>query len=102
MFTQALYRLAANPQYIQPLREEVEGIVEKDGWSKVATGKMRKVDSFLKECQRIEGIQIGISFRIRLYAKFILITPFISDPLTQGFKRFHVLRWNFYTERNFD
>jgi len=56
LFTQALYRLAANPQYIQPLREEVEGIVEKDGWSKVAVSKMRKVDSFLKECQRIEGI----------------------------------------------
>ncbi|KAF8549780.1 cytochrome P450 [Imleria badia] len=55
-FTHALFYLAANPQYIQPLREEVEGIVEKEGWSKAALSKMRKVDSFLKECQRIEGI----------------------------------------------
>ena len=64
--------------------------------------KMRKVDSFLKECQRMEGVNIGSCYRVRLYAKFILITQFISDPLTQGFKGFHVLRWNFYTERNVD
>jgi len=56
VFTQVLFYLASNPQYIQPLREEVEGIVQKDGWSKVALGKMRKVDSFLRECQRIRGI----------------------------------------------
>ncbi|KAG6380640.1 cytochrome P450 [Boletus reticuloceps] len=55
-FTQALFYLAANRQYIQPLREEVEGIVEKEGWSKVAVSKMRKVDSFLKECLRFEGM----------------------------------------------
>ncbi|KAG9308978.1 cytochrome P450 [Chiua virens] len=55
-FTQALFYLAANPQYVQPLREEVERIVEKDGWTKAALVKMRKVDSFLKECLRIEGI----------------------------------------------
>ncbi|KAF8844228.1 cytochrome P450 [Paxillus ammoniavirescens] len=55
-FTQALYNLAANPQYMQPLREEVESIIEKDGWSKGALAKMRKLDSFLKENQRVEGI----------------------------------------------
>jgi cytochrome P450 len=55
-FTHALFYLAANPQYIGPLRDEVESIVEKEGWSKAAVDKMRKVDSFLKECQRMEGI----------------------------------------------
>ncbi|KAH7886354.1 cytochrome P450 [Phlebopus sp. FC_14] len=55
-FTQALFNLAANPQYIQPLREEVESIVEKEGWSKSALVKMHKIDSFLKESQRMEGI----------------------------------------------
>ncbi|KAF9223296.1 cytochrome P450 [Gyrodon lividus] len=54
-FTQALYDLAANPQYVQPLREEVESIVEKEGWSKGALAKMHKIDSFLKESSRIEG-----------------------------------------------
>ncbi|KAF8833162.1 cytochrome P450 [Paxillus ammoniavirescens] len=55
-FAQVLYDLAANPQYMHPLREEVEAIVETDGWSKEALGKMRKLDSFLKESQRMDGI----------------------------------------------
>ncbi|KAG8219271.1 cytochrome P450 [Butyriboletus roseoflavus] len=29
--------------------------MEKEGWSNIALGKMRKVDSFIKECQRLEG-----------------------------------------------
>ncbi|KAF9244148.1 cytochrome P450 [Melanogaster broomeanus] len=54
-FTQALYRLAANPQYMQPLREEVESVIASEGWSKDALGKMYKIDSFLRESQRLEG-----------------------------------------------
>ncbi|KAF9244149.1 cytochrome P450 [Melanogaster broomeanus] len=54
-FTQALYRLAANPQYMQPLREEVESVIASEGWSKDALGKMYKIDSFLRESQRMEG-----------------------------------------------
>ncbi|KAF8128435.1 cytochrome P450 [Boletus edulis] len=60
-FTQALFYLAANPQYLQPLRAEVEDIVEKDGWSKVAVDKMRRVDSFLKECLRFDGVIATLS-----------------------------------------
>ncbi|KAF9233836.1 cytochrome P450 [Melanogaster broomeanus] len=55
-FTQALYNLAANPQYIQPLREEVESVVGIEGWTKAALTKMHKIDSFLKESQRFEGL----------------------------------------------
>ncbi|KAG9310147.1 cytochrome P450 [Chiua virens] len=55
-FAHALFFLAENPQYLQPLREEVESIVEKEGWSKTSLGKMRKIDSFLKETQRLVGI----------------------------------------------
>ncbi|KAF9235146.1 cytochrome P450 [Melanogaster broomeanus] len=62
-FTQALYNLAANPQYMQPLREEVESIVESEGWSKGALAKMRKIDSFLKESQRVEGSILLTMFR---------------------------------------
>ncbi|KAF8547708.1 cytochrome P450 [Imleria badia] len=58
VFTYALYNLAANPEYIQPLREEVEAIVEKEGWSKMSLSKMRKVDSFLKETIRMESIDV--------------------------------------------
>ncbi|KAJ3478571.1 hypothetical protein NLI96_g9660 [Meripilus lineatus] len=51
-FAHALYHLAQNPQYILPLREEVEKVVAEEGWTKNAMQKMRKVDSFLRECQR--------------------------------------------------
>ncbi|EGN95203.1 hypothetical protein SERLA73DRAFT_77211 [Serpula lacrymans var. lacrymans S7.3] len=55
IFTHALFQLAANPQYVQPLREEVMTIVEKEGWSKAAMAKMHKVDSFIKEVLRFVG-----------------------------------------------
>ncbi|KAI0684429.1 cytochrome P450 [Earliella scabrosa] len=52
-FTHALYNLAAHPQYIQPLRDEVEAVIAEDGWSKLSLQKMRKLDSFLKESMRL-------------------------------------------------
>jgi len=55
-FVHALFFLAENPQYVQPLREEVETIVRKEGWSKSSLGKMRKIDSFMKESQRMAGL----------------------------------------------
>jgi len=41
---------------MQPLREEVESIIATEGWSKGALAKMHRIDSFLKESQRMEGI----------------------------------------------
>ncbi|KAI6101683.1 cytochrome P450 [Pisolithus croceorrhizus] len=55
-FVQALYNLAAHPQYIHPLREEVEAVVRQHGWTKKAIALMRKVDSFLAETLRLEGV----------------------------------------------
>ncbi|KAJ3480751.1 hypothetical protein NLI96_g8124 [Meripilus lineatus] len=55
-FAHALYRLAANPEYLAPMRDEVESIVKSEGWTKAAMQKMRKVDSFLRECQRYYGL----------------------------------------------
>ncbi|KAI5119872.1 hypothetical protein M0805_008543 [Coniferiporia weirii] len=57
-FTHALFHLAARPEYIEPLREEAERVIETEGWTKAAMGKMRKIDSFLKESQRYSGIQM--------------------------------------------
>ncbi|KAN0100067.1 hypothetical protein V8E55_000051 [Tylopilus felleus] len=39
-----------------PLREEVEAIVEEEGWSRTSLSKMRKVDSFLRKSIRLDGI----------------------------------------------
>lgn len=55
-FTHALHHLAANPDCIQPLREEVDAVIASEGWTKTAMQKMRKVDSFLKESQRVDGL----------------------------------------------
>jgi cytochrome P450 len=55
-FIHALYDLAAMPHYLQPLREEVEAVVNTEGWTKAAISKLRKVDSFLKESQRLNGL----------------------------------------------
>ncbi len=38
------------------MREEVERVIAEEGWTKAAMQKMRKVDSFMKECQRIYGL----------------------------------------------
>ncbi|KAJ7269673.1 cytochrome P450 [Mycena rebaudengoi] len=52
-FLQTLYNLAAYPQYVDELRAEVEAIVQAEGWTKGAIGKMSKLDSFLKETARL-------------------------------------------------
>ncbi|KAI0067894.1 cytochrome P450 [Artomyces pyxidatus] len=57
-FTHALYHLASKPEYVEALRSEVEKVVAADGWTKAAIGKMRKVDSFLRESQRFNGINL--------------------------------------------
>ena len=57
--THALYHLAASPEYQQLLREEVEPLVSAEGWSKATMGKMRKLDSFMKESQRYNGISLS-------------------------------------------
>ena len=57
--THALYHLAALPEYQQLLREEVDTLVSAEGWSKATMGKMWRLDSFLKESQRYNGISLS-------------------------------------------
>ena len=49
IFIHALYHLAAMPQHIQPMREEVEKVIGEEGWTKAAMSKLYMVDSFLRE-----------------------------------------------------
>ena len=57
-FGKVLCSLAANPQYVQPLREEVEMALGESGWTRDAIAKLRKIDSFIKEGVRFEGTGI--------------------------------------------
>ena len=57
-FTTAFSYLLSNPEYIEPLRHDVEIAVAKEGWTKAGMDKMFKIDSFLRESQRISGAGI--------------------------------------------
>jgi hypothetical protein len=59
--TQVLYRLLTNPEYIEPLRQEVEAVIAEEGWTRAGMDKMHKVDSFLRETQRFDALGIGLS-----------------------------------------
>ncbi|KAJ6171841.1 Cytochrome P450, partial [Penicillium chermesinum] len=49
----ALAELAQRPEYIEPLREEIESILAETESSVAACDRMVRLDSFLKECQRL-------------------------------------------------
>ena len=57
-FMQVLYRLLANPEYIEPLRQEVEAVVAEEGWTKTGMDKMYKIDSFIRETQRVDVLAV--------------------------------------------
>ncbi|KAI0046785.1 cytochrome P450 [Auriscalpium vulgare] len=74
--THALYHIAANREYVEPLRKEIEAAVAADGWTKSALLKMHKLDSFLRESQRMRGIHV-------LTLKRVALKPFtFSDGTT--------------------
>ncbi|KAG6867644.1 hypothetical protein C0993_012827 [Termitomyces sp. T159_Od127] len=52
-FAQVPFDLAANPSSVPVLREEVEAVISGEGFSKPSLHKMVKLDSFLKESQRL-------------------------------------------------
>ncbi|KAN0118582.1 Cytochrome P450, partial [Russula decolorans] len=64
--TQILYHLLANPEYIEPLRQEVDAVIGKEGWTKAGIDKMHKIDSFLRETQRLGGSNILVMDRLVL------------------------------------
>jgi len=64
--TQVLYRLLSHPEYIEPLRQEVDAVIREEGWTKAGVDKMHKMDSFLRETQRRDGILLVSSGRLAL------------------------------------
>ncbi|KAK7061206.1 cytochrome P450 [Favolaschia claudopus] len=57
--TSALFDLTAHPEYISPLRDEVERVITEQGWSKSSLGSMHQLDSFIRESQRLTGTAPG-------------------------------------------
>ncbi|KAG5962100.1 hypothetical protein E4U56_003488 [Claviceps arundinis] len=51
--THAIYDLCAHPEYFEPLRQEMTTALAEGGWQKTTLNRLYKLDSFLKESQRI-------------------------------------------------
>lgn len=57
-FTHALYYLAADPSLAGPMRAEVEAVLKEENGdigSRTAVSKLKYIDSFLRESQRLNG-----------------------------------------------
>ncbi|KAF9528912.1 cytochrome P450 [Crepidotus variabilis] len=65
-FTHALYNIAAYQEYVHPLREEVEEVISREGWTKAALDQMPRIDSFLKESQRLTPMALNLMGRIAM------------------------------------
>jgi hypothetical protein len=61
VLTQVLCRLVSNPEYIEALRQEVDAAIAEEGWTKAGIDKMRKLDSFVRETQRMDLLAAGLS-----------------------------------------
>jgi hypothetical protein len=91
-FTQVLYRLLSHPEYIEPLRQEAESVIAEEGWTKVGVDKMHKLDSFLRETQRIDGLGISLSASLHRF-------PVTDTCLSSGFESsrttpIHIFQWH--------
>jgi len=85
--TAAIYDLAAHPEYIQPLRDELQQIIDEDGQDIDGDGFMRlkkpcmpklwKLDSFLKESQRFTPPQLSKSYPVQFREVVYLLTAHV-------------------------
>ena len=58
----AIYDLCAHPEYFDPLREELSTILrENGGWRRPVIPMFKKLDSFLKESQRMSPPALSMS-----------------------------------------
>ncbi|CAK5282148.1 unnamed protein product [Mycena citricolor] len=53
--THALFDITSRPGYLEPMREEAENVIRAEGWTKSALNSMHKIDSFIRETQRMQG-----------------------------------------------
>jgi cytochrome P450 len=58
--TSALADLAIRPHIILKLREEMIRVIRQEGWSAQGLYKMRLLDSFLKESQRMHPVSLWL------------------------------------------
>jgi hypothetical protein len=72
--THIVFDLAARPEYLEPLREEIEAVKATETsqyLSKTSMPKLKKLDSFLKESQRLNPLAL-IHFRRKVLSPITL------------------------------
>ncbi|TLD19198.1 hypothetical protein PspLS_09807 [Pyricularia sp. CBS 133598] len=72
LLTHTMLTLAANPQYIEPLRKEIIEVLGASGWKKTSLTSLRLLDSAVKEAQRLKPVQYAASMQ-RLVTENITI-----------------------------
>lgn len=80
------------------MREEIEQVVKREGWSKASLDKMYKLDSFLKESQRFYALGGGASCPFILSVSSLTLS--FSDDGPPSDEGLHVLRRHLYTRRD--
>lgn len=57
LITNAIFNLATYPEYVPILKEEIDSVLEESGgeWTLESMGKLKKLDSFMKETLRYNG-----------------------------------------------
>ncbi|KAF5363979.1 hypothetical protein D9756_000020 [Leucocoprinus leucothites] len=66
LLTHVILSIATHTSYIEPLRDEIASVVAKEGWTKSAIEQMRKLDSFVKESQRLYGGDAAMIVRLAM------------------------------------
>ncbi|OLN89754.1 Ent-kaurene oxidase 12 [Colletotrichum chlorophyti] len=83
----ALYDLAARPEYVEPLREELESLIPEDGvWNMKMIRSLTKMDSFIKEstrtsCPYLGKIEIIRSMKVSGHHNNVSKLPMVVSPL---------------------
>lgn len=54
--------MASHPECVEELRSEIERVIGEEGWTKDAMNKLWKVDSFMRESLRMNGMSAGGTF----------------------------------------
>ncbi|OAA53193.1 phoma betae P450 monooxygenase No.2 [Cordyceps fumosorosea ARSEF 2679] len=63
---QVLFDLCAHPEYVEPLRQEAIEILSNGGYTRQAIADMKKMDSFMRESQRLSPpTQLGFNAIVR-------------------------------------
>lgn len=81
--TQAVLQLCESTELVEPLRQEVIKVLSEDGWAKTTLSKLRLMDSFLKEVQRMYGVSHGTLPPIPLSPQLTLV----SATMNRGTKK---------------